>query len=318
MSYSSIKSKCIAVSGIKDDTFAKRLVNDAAREVYESADLKGSLKEAIIYFSDTDTKLFSIPFYMQNIRAARWYGSQGKIQITDIVPRFQDYSWGVDLLDWRELGESTLNVQIDNASTLRFVLPIEEATAVQITVVGKTPNSERLSETVTIPAGSLQIDTANNFVIAPVSITKNRTTTYDINILDADGDTIGKIPNHQLSSRYVIYQVRDDSIQGMPEISGVEILYKENFQTFENDNDSLLSDRYDDAIYWKFMEHHHGQTKDDQSIPRALAARAKAEEIIVQNSINLQRGKKLKFETVANKFYGLWKAGYRFNLPWSR
>lgn len=316
MSYSSIKAKCIAVSGIKDDLFAKRLVNDAAREVYESADLKGSLKEAIIYFSDTDTKLFSIPFYMQNIRAARWYGSQAKIQITDIAPRFQDYSWGLDLLDWREIGESTLNVQVDNASTLRFVLPIEETEAVTITVVGKTPNSERLSETVTIAAGTLEIETANDFVIAPVSITKNRTTTYDINILDADGDVVGKIPNHQLVSRYVIYQVRDDSIQGMPEISGVEILYKEQFQTFENDNDSLLSDRYDDAIYWKFMEHHHAQTKD--GLQNALAARAKAEEIIVQNSINLQRGKKLKFEYVANKFYGLWKSGYRFNLPWSR
>lgn len=309
MSLKTIRAKVIARTGntAVDLSYTNRLINDASEEIYRTDDLVGATKELLLAIPATDTKLLALPAYVQEIRGIRWYDSGFTIRQNTIHARFQNDGNGIKLLNWRDLGMSPLQLQIANASTIVFSIPLVDTASVMLSVVGSTPNSSRVEETLTIPAGSLEVETAGNFDQI-FSITKTASSLYDITATDADGNVLTLIPNNELSPKYKIIQIRDDRIVGQIEDCGVEILYKDKFVPMVSDNDQFLDGRYDDAIYWKFLEHWYStqEGKEEDSI----LARAKCDEIMQQIAQDSTVAKDKYIQYGPNPFYNLFGSSY--------
>ena len=283
--------------------FINHEINDAAEELYIGYDLVGCLKENIFSFVNTD-KIISLPYDVYSIRGIRYYDSKYKIPLNDQRPRYSNQGWSRLALNYREIGDSPLSRQLENFSILNFSIPLSVATDVVISLIGKTPNSARVQETVTIPAGSLSVNTTGNFETI-FSIIKNDTCTYDITVQTADNTIVAIIPNSELVSRYKILQVLDDTISTGIENAGVEILYKPRFTPFQNDSDEFPCQGYDKAIFWKYMEHYYAGQKD--GMEKATASYGKCQDVISQIARNAESGREMEVEFAANPFYGLYR-----------
>lgn len=305
MSFKTIRAKCIARTGstATDLSYMNRLINDAAEELYRSDDLVGSTKEFICAIPATDTKIMALPYYIQEIRGIRWYDSGFQIVQNDKNTRYQNNGRGIHMLNWRDLDMSPLQLQILNASTLILSIPIGETETISISIVGSTPNSARIEEIVTIPVGELEVETVNDFDNV-FSITKQKVNKYNISVSDAEGNVLAEIPNNELTSRYKLIQIRDDRVIGVTALnSGVEVLYKEKFNPMVNDNDQFLDGRYDDAIYWKFLEHWFS-TQDGKE-DDALMSRSKCSEILMQIGQDNTATKDKYIQAAPNPFYAM-------------
>lgn len=312
MSLQSIRAKVISrtltsISNAAELTYLNRLINDAVEDIYRVNDLVGSIQEQIIYWADLDSKMLSLPHYILEIRGLRWYEGGSQIVMQTPHARYQTNGYGQSSLNWREVGQSALSRQITNASTLTFTLPLAETVAVVITVIGQTPNSTRLAEEVTIPAGSLSVDTVNDFVLVK-TISKEDTNTYDIAITDADGVSLGSIPNTELKSQYKVIQVNDDRLLNPTQLSGVEILFKRRLTPLVEDLDEVLDGRYDEAIYWKCISNWYS-TQDDKA-QEAILSLQQAKAIMEQVATEYGATKEQNLQFDYNKCYGLFDVGW--------
>jgi len=161
---------------------------------------------------------------------------------------------------WRSRGYHPLEREIANESTLKFSIPEVESVAFSINIIGATPNSSRVQETLTFSPGDILKESAVPF-ISIRNIVKSAPTQYDITVLDADGNTMSLIPNHKTYVLYHWIQIFDWDNMYIPTTSAqIEVLYKKKFDDLVNDYDEFLfGDKYDKAIYWKYLAH---QSKD--------------------------------------------------------
>src|SRR5205823_97903 len=105
----------------------------------------------------------------------------------------------------------------------KFPAPLIDNEDVTIRVIGKTPNSYRTEEALTIAAGQTEIESENDYEEI-YSITKDAPNKYNIKVYDANEIELAEIPNSELSPKYTIIQVLDDNIEGATQTSGVEIM----------------------------------------------------------------------------------------------
>jgi len=232
-------------------------INDAAKELFASIDLEEAKKEEVFDF-DVDSQQVALPPYVGKVRGMRYYDSRLMIPLDHMGNRYNYGLFDRDTwyLHWREKENAALARRIENQSTLTFEVPIIEDSNVVIDILGPTDNSYRYAETVTIPAGSLSVETVGNYKSPLASIKKNSLTKYDVLIKDANGNLLGKILNSQNYAEYKIYQIVDSDVASLPEGTAVEVLFKPKFIPFVNDADEFVAGPdYDKAIFWKYMEH---------------------------------------------------------------
>lgn len=287
-----------------DKTYLNERINKIAADLYAKEDLTGSLYE-LITFWDQDSKLVSMPSYVGEVRGARYYDSPLEITLREIRPRYAIGSFGIELKDFREVGVSSLAVQMDNYSTLTFSLPEGEVASedLSISVIGQTPTASRIEEIVTIAEGENSVETSSNWLGAPTSIRKSAANQFDILVTDAEGEELALIPNNALTSEYLIWQVRDDNMNGQVSSNSIEILFKMKFEPLVNDGDEFLRSKYDDVILWKFLEEFWAKQegKEEQVKNAQLQWASKMGAV----NISKDKGKKAEIQTPQNKFYGL-------------
>jgi hypothetical protein len=77
-----------------------------------------------------------------------------------------------------------------------------------------------------------------------------------ITVTDADNNVMALLPNCEYQSMYHQYQIVDTDSWTTPSgASSVEVYFKKKFWPLKNDSDTYFgTDRYDKAIYWKYME----------------------------------------------------------------
>jgi len=280
-------------------------VNQAAREIYRASDLEIGLKEEVFDFDVDDSQQVALPPYVGRVRGMRYYDGRQAISLDDMRNRYNFNFTGENelwYLQWRKKEIRPLYREIQNQSVLTLSIPIAETEAISITIIGKTDKSERIGETLVIAAGSLEVDTTNNYIEVE-SVVKNRITTYNVDIFDVESNQIGEILNSEYQSYCQVYQIADSDNFTSTNTTGIEIWFKYKFQPFKNDNDCFLgTDEYDDAIYWKFMEH---QAKD---VKNAAVYRAKCQEVLTQTFGNEQAGQRTKINFKPNPY---------LNLPYS-
>ena len=293
-----------SVNNTDDLVYLNSRINKIAKDLYDKQDLVGSMYE-LITFWDNDAKLVSMPTYVGEVRGARYYDSPIEITLRDIRPRYAINTYGIELMDFREVYLSTFAIQLDNYSTLTFSLPegeVEEVD-VSITIIGKTPVASKVQEVLVIVAGESSVESENNWVGAPEIIKKSAANSFDITITDVEDTELAIIPNNALASEYQIWQVRDDNLVGQVASNSIELLFKMKFEPLVNDGDEFLAAKYDDVILWKFLEEFWSKQENKES----LVANAQVQWVSKMEAIhgNKEKGKKTEMQFARNKFYSL-------------
>lgn len=310
-------SSILGFSITNDDekNFLIENINIAAREIYTSGDLPGSIREQIFQFDDTDNYQISFPYYMDKIRAIRFYNTYGnKIALEDMRPRYHQQRWGVaGLLRWAiKQSDACLARDISNAGPLTFSLPTSkvETAEVVITVIGKTATAERTQETVTIAIGDSSAVTVNGYDYIE-SIFKSDYNTYDITITDIDDVELGVIPNSEVRPLYTIVKIRQDdfapSYNNNYPLNTIEVLYKHRFTPFRNLYDEFPCPNCDKIIFWKFSEHYLAWKPGMEQ--RCFAAAAKCKALIEELSLDDDQGKQLSLEYSPNNLFEAQRVG---------
>lgn len=316
MSLKYIRSNLAAECGFHPDSSANdkeyldNQINQVAIDLNNGLDLVGSLFEIIAFFTDFEERLISVPAYVGNIRAGKYYDCPAQITLRDIRPRYSTDGWSNSIIDYREVGVSTLAISNTEYSKLIFSLPEGEVETEDLifTIIGETPVASQVEETLTLVAGSNSVTSVNNWVGAPKIISKNRVNSYDVTITDINETELAIIPNSELKSFYSIWQVQDDSVINAVTCNSMEILYKQKYVLLVNDGDEFLNGKYDEVIIWKFLDEYW--SKQDGKENMAEGARLKWMSKMAGVNRNSPKGKKVELQTIPNKFYSMfsWSA----------
>lgn len=304
------------VTGNKLSVTAERLlvvdlVNRAAKELYDSADLVGCLREQVFSAALTGSQV-TLPYYVEHIRGVRPYSGFYPITPINMLPRYVSTVWEDTKYNWRVKYKTPLETNLTVASHLTFTLKSTESTDVIIYVTGSTPTSDRLTESVTITAGSLSATSTNVFTEFPgvKGLRKNRITTHNIDVYNDSSAIIATIPNCELESRNTIIQVVDSTgcCSTSPntctsDCTCWEILYKLRFVPFVNDFDEFPCMGYDDAIQWKARELWYAD--QDGKEERALLANQKCKSLVEQMDADAKKGIIHKISSGVSRFQNL-------------
>lgn len=268
-------------------------INDAGKELWESNDLPGSLRECTFNIDTAaqESSQVSLPFYVDKIRGLRFSAIQGgKIPLNDQRPRYYyGRGWGANsfAFPWRKTREAyPLQREIVNASVLTFTVALVEIEDIIINIVGKTDNSDRFNEVVTIVAGTLTADSIGNYEDI-TTLSKNAVNTNNIIVTDVEGNEISIIPNSELAPRYTIIALVDANTQFnvIPNYncySSVDVLYKQRFTPLVNLSDEYPAPNCDRLLFYKFSEFYWSQQPGNED--RAILAARKTAQIL--NSLN--------------------------------
>lgn len=303
-----IASECgVSISDDTERLWAIKMVNDAAKELWETEDLVGSLRE-LTFNIDSDAQsssMVSLPGYVDQLRGVKY--SQvlgGKIPQNDMRPRYHfGRGWGANAfaMPVRVVRESSpLKRDIINASIITFSIPESEDNDIVITIVGETTNSSRTAEKVTIIAGSTEVSTVGNFIGDLINIEKTSTNINNITITDVDYNELGVIFNNELKPKYKWLELQDNNVlrgqsNTSPIYTSIDILYKPKFIPFvELFDEFQASDKYDRAIFYKFQELYFAQ--QDGKLENAILAGAKVKKLVDDMNIDSEQGRELEME----------------------
>lgn len=223
------------------------IINQAAEEVYENKDLPVSLLET--YLKADSNKELALPSYIGELRAVRSTLWNDSWKLQDIRPRYQSRDWEDMWNSWRLKYYSPVQLEITNSAPVTIIYPVID-TALNITIIGETTQSNRTIETKSITATSL---VSTNSFLSFTRIAKSKVTDYNVTIKNADAVELAVIYADQLESRYAIVDVSQ-----YPDLTCcsdgtyiVEVLYKPRLARLEKDEDSFPVDGMDNLIIAK-------------------------------------------------------------------
>jgi len=285
-------------------------INEAAFEIYNSLDIPGCYREQLFQYDDTDNYQIAFPWYVGKLRAIRQYNSSNSdrpISIENLTPRFHNQRWGSQGCFKFRISKlnSPLGRSINNASLFTFTLSHVETADIIINIVGKTVNSDRLSETLTIMAGQMSVITVNSYEEF-FNIEKTDYNIYDITITDIDNEIMGILSAARLKSNYTIVNIREDDFALVTNnsypLNTLEILYKHTFLPFRFMYDEFICPNCDKIIFWKYVEHYAAYKPDQET--RSIMAAAKVAQLLKELNKNDDLGKDLQVKFSRNPYYG--------------
>jgi hypothetical protein len=275
-------------------------INRAARELYDSQDFAGTLREQVFTFAASAHQV-ALPWYVDQIRGVREYDAGDKVQINSMRPRYQTNAWTQDLLSWRVKGFSPLQCEITNATQLTLTFSEALTEPVDVIVTGATATASCYTETVSFDVGDTVKTTTKQFQSWPEfrSIRKSAATNADLTVTSAT-QTLAEIPNRELESRYTLVQILDKEFTTSSVVTDYEILYKMRFSPFVDDYDEFPCRGFDMAIHWKTLEHHFAERQDEGD--RAVGCHEKCNEVLRQINANDAAGKEMFMDFGQNRF----------------
>ena len=290
-------------NGESDRKARIRKVNKAVKEIHRSTDLEEAMDERIIDLNTDSAQQIALPAYVYQVRGARYVDGRTTITLEDMRNRYNFNFTGeneVWYFQYRERKRGPLTRELQNQSIIKVSIPLANGEAWSITLTGRTDNAFRASETLQFSATDIEKTGILNFLDLESAV-KDRVTNYDVTLKDVEDREVGKILNSTNQTMYKIYQVADTENFIQPaNASGVEFRFKYVPQTLKDDNDCYLgTDKYDDAIVWKFLEHRCKEPKE------ALLYAAKCKQILDQGIVDEMAGKRTKINFRPQPFFQL-------------
>jgi len=297
------------ISNAAEKAYHIAKINEAAEELYTANDLPGCLREQIFQIDDSDTFQVALPWYVDKIRAVRFYDNWlGKIPVEDMSPRYHSTKWGnKGLIRFRIKDlSSPLCRDLQDITPLIFSLSdvTGESADVTFNIIGRTEEKERVNEALTIVAGQYTNTTLNNYKSIE-KIEKTSLNQLDCTVTDINANVVSFIPNSQLKAQYTTVMIRDDDfsplINNSYPLNTVEVLYKTRFTPFVNTYDEFPCPKCDKIIFWKFLEHYYAYKPDMEQ--KAFQAHGKCKQLIKQLGEDDGLGLELVMEFGSNPMY---------------
>lgn len=289
----------ISTTALRNSALDK--INKAAKELYDSTDLSGCLREQVFTF-DSINKQVTLPWYVGQIRGVRNYNTTEKVTINDLRPRYYYGKGYQDSLKWRIKRVIPILRSLDNQSTLKVVIPAVNSETFKVWISGRTDNASAGVETFEFSVSATEIIGIVPFLDI-LAISKNRLTDVDLQVYDASDTLIAEIPNHERESRYTLIQVLDDKrTTSGDSCNCYEILYKQQLSILKNDQDVFPCEGYDDVIVWKAVSHFWQKVITDQGKNNALAAETRLNQILRQKAVNAEDGVEMEVQFAPNRF----------------
>lgn len=260
-----------------------RYINNAAKELYNAADLPNSLMERD-FCVDLTNQQITLPWYAKEVRGVRRKTLGLNMTLTDTRPRYVGTPWTQPYGQWRLIAESPLEQHITAAGRLVVTLAAVESSAVDVTITGQTTTSMNYSETLTFAPGDLTKTTTKQFMqrdpVGIKSIVKSRITTNDLIVTqESDARQVATIPNVLQRASNLIISTRDEyQYQQYSASECFEVLFKWPYIELVNDTDEFLgTDVFDSLIEWRAKSNYSFLSIEDH--PRMLIAEAKCKEL---------------------------------------
>lgn len=259
----------LQASDATDLAIVQQLINEAAKEIYNTGDLPGLMDEAAFTF-DPNYQI-AIPTFSANIRGMRDYNNRNKQPLTGMGENYGNDPWFRNWERYRVKANSPIQQELSVASVLTLTQG-GTPDGGSIVITGSTVNSSRVSETVVMSANS---QTSVGQYVTIHSITSPAMRTNDYNVFDANSVLLASLPNNQLSTNYQVLLLSNYPWAQNTTTQTVEILFKRAFVPFVNDGDEFPAPGYDDAIYYAFQSNWDSMRKGDEE-RSALAAQKAA------------------------------------------
>lgn len=235
-------------------TYILQVINEAAREIYETTDLPVTLKEVDIQV--TKELRMSLPGFVGEIRAVKvlknWDWTTYRYSLMGIQSRYAGNNWANKWNNFEIVGESPIANELLTQLPLKFSYPVIDATLI-VSTVGETANSNRVVDNTPITATVLY---GGKNYINITSLKKNKLSDYNLTITDANDNELAVIYADQLDSRYLLVD-----ISKYPDLAGTDccigdtpygymatVLYKPRLNLLINDEDEFPLEGYDDLI----------------------------------------------------------------------
>lgn len=253
-----------------DHGYLVDIVKQSSKDFYDKYDLRWCHFEQRFTF-DKDTNLLTLPWYVKRVGAIRNVDQYYSIATTGMARRYRDYDWPMQFDMWRQLGEVPTEINLVDASPLKFTIPLVEDEDIDIVVLGKTNNSHREIEELTIVAGQLEVSTSKIWEPDGLqSIIKKAVSKYNVIVSAKIGgvDTdVAMIANVMLESRYVKFQAFDIFRQEV-EDPFIEVYFKHVFVPMLRDYDTFVAGpQYENAL--EYTAKALLASKDDRTASKA-------------------------------------------------
>lgn len=294
-------------------------INRGAKDLYNALEADALLRETVLVVP-SGTQI-SLPPWIGELRGLREYGWSNTVPINEIgVPRFssdtQKYRWR----NWTLKGKEPLANAIINASVIILTSFAVEQIPAQVTISGRSANSQAISETVSLTSvvdGVVTATTTNSFAQIS-SIISTSVRQYDIFVSDVSGNPLAKLYNNEQKTEYIICDVSQYywlAQVGDGATTLMEVLYKTKFYKFANLTDEFPAAGYDDAIAYKAIALWAINQEGREAL--ALQMNEFAKGVIDSNVSNAEKGQVLKISFQKNSTYDL-HAKFMTVLNWRR
>lgn len=280
--------------------FAIDIVNKAAQDLYESADMTDCLWEELFSFVVTDSPLVkqvTFPFYVGPLRAIREFrGGNTPVRLHDMRPRYHYGGWGEGLttLTYRIRAFSyplERDMETEGPVVISFPAGASAGQDITITIIGENDSAAHVYEEITIAASDVSKVTTKSFMFNGQGIKKIRKNIYtlqDVIISDINGIQIARIPNNQLETSYTLVQLDDWAMDVDCGSNYIEALYKKKFFKMKNDFDDFPVPGLDSAIYFKSVARYYAKKQGKEDL--AILNDAKATEQVKNFITNQEQG----------------------------
>lgn len=298
-------------------------INRASKDMYNKIDADAMLEEIVLQVPSGFQ--CSLPPFIGELKGLREWGYSTTVSLNSIgVPRFSSDASKYRWRNWTYKGKRALQNDIKNASILVLSAIGIEITPAIIVVTGRTANSQRVAESITM--NNTIVNSINQFQYIE-SITSTSIRTYDITIqsiganppLSIDGLVLAILYNNENCTAYNIVDVSNyswlNSLGNGGGITLMELLYKRKFYPFINDTDSFLAEGFDDAIAYEAVL--LWALPQDDKAQMCQELRLMSSQIINNNIQNDENGQVRKVQMKANMSYILFKR-FRSVFDWRR
>jgi hypothetical protein len=272
-----------------------RYVNAAAKELYQQSDMAGCLEECLFKVNSNQT--IALPDYVGQIRAMREHNTTIAITLSQMRPRYNQFSWSSEWRNWRILGLQTLQQSIKNQSVLTISVKCVENPPIVVNITGGNDNSSYVTESLTMTAPTMTTTLPYNTIS---SFTKNAVNGYDVTLTDVEGNVLSSIANNKLKASFQVVDISSGPWtlnNTNPMCSWIEVLYKKALLWFANDNDEFPAVGYDDVLVDKCLQLYKEEQGD---VAAAMAYMQKATQSLAQIHEDANRGADDVVALVAN------------------
>jgi len=288
-------------------------MGQAAEEMHKLLECNKMYREVTLVVPPN--KVVTLPSFIGELRGMRMHTNELPFDLNAISqPRYVSTTLAHKFKNWRDLGESAIQLSMTEASQITLSIPNSNVETNEADIVykiaGPTASSTYIEEDITLSNGS---NSTTNIFTDVTSISSGDDRVFDVLATQTvDGTLLAVLGNNQTKTRYkwvdvsLIFWTLDTVDQG----SLIDVLYKLPKTKLKNDTDSFYAgEDYDEPWYsmsmYQYLRNIQSRQQDAQGYRVAALAMIEAAKDSSEQGIM----KRIQFGR--NKFYGLFRK-YRY------